>query len=97
MAFYYALLISPVLWIISLIFLKRWKHFKRFFIINTLVFVVYVLIILNVNFPAFANDEYGLKRFFFATGIVVAHIILGFIFSLGFYLKRKHLRTRSLR
>src|SRR5688572_13098114 len=97
MLFYYTVLISPVLWFLSLYFLRGWGSFKKFFIINTLVLFAYLIIILNGNFIDFPEDVFGMKRLFFATASMMAHIILGFVFSFAIYLKQKRIKAKANR
>ena len=97
MLFYYTVILSPVLWLLSLYFLRNWGKFKKFFIINTLVLFAYLIIILNGNLTDFPEDEFGMKRLFFATASMMAHIILGFVFSMAVYLRQKRRKAKANR
>ncbi|MEQ8240909.1 MAG: hypothetical protein RIA69_16960 [Cyclobacteriaceae bacterium] len=83
----YSLLASPIVWIISLISLSRWKHFWKFFGLNILLIAIYITILVNPELSKFGHDEYGLNRFFHIILALFIHIILGGIFAV--YKRRK--------
>ncbi len=85
----YIILFSPILWLLSLFFLHNWKHFWKFAGINFLVITVYSFIILSTNLIDYGHDEYGLGPIVTFVLSIVGHIILGFIFSIGYKFREK--------
>jgi len=81
-AFVLAVLSSPVIWIISITLLSRWKHFWTFFCVNAVILFFYLYILITPEFSNFGHDEYGLNRFVHILMAIVVHIVLGGIFAL---------------
>lgn len=82
-------LVSPIFWILSIFMLSDWKHFWKFFIANTLLFIAYLALTSNPELIDFEQDEYGLKRFSTLVLATFTHIILGLIFAIGYRWKRR--------
>ena len=83
----FLVLISPILWISSIFLLKDWKHFWKFFIANTLILIIYLVLILAPDLINLGHDEYGLKRLGAIVAAVFTHVILGLFFALRFRMK----------
>lgn len=77
-----SILVSPIIWIISLVLLSRWKHFWKFFAMSILIIAIYVTVLVNPELSNFAHDEYGLKRLLHIIVALFIHIILGGIFAI---------------
>ena len=91
--FYFLLGLLPVLWIVSVIFLRKWKHIIRYFWITTLAVLSYFSIIFFSGLSFFGHDEYGLKKVFLFIMIIGAHTIIGFIFALYYKYKMSKVTT----
>jgi hypothetical protein len=85
----FLVLVSPVLWLISVSMLTEWKHFWKFFIANSLILALYLTFIMDPVFVDFGHDEYGLKRLTTSIAAIVTHIVLGLVFAVGHRLKVK--------
>ena len=85
--FYFLLGLLPVLWIISIVLLKKWKHIIRYFICNTILVLIYFFGLFFSRLTFFDHDEYGLKKVFLFLFIIGFHTILGFIFALYYKYK----------
>lgn len=83
------ILISPVLWIASILLTKEWKHFKKLVLINSALIICYLIVINFINWIHLGNDEYGLKIMTLNISLIVFHILLGFISSVIIYRKMK--------
>lgn len=74
--------------------LKDWKHFWKFFVANSIIFISYLVFTSNPEFMDFGHDEYGLNRLSTIIFAIFTHIILGLIFAIGYRLKRRTNRSR---
>lgn len=83
----------PVLWIISAVLLRKWKHIILFFIGNTVLVLVYFLGLFYSKISFFEHDEYGLKKVFLFLMIIGAHTVIGFIFALYYKYKMSKITT----
>ena len=72
-------LISPILWIVSVVLTLNWKHFKKLVVVNILLFITYISIIDFTNWVDLGHDEYGLGIIFLNIVLIVGHVILRFI------------------
>lgn len=86
------LIASPLLWLLSLLWLSSWQHIRPFFALNLVVLVAYLLVLTSPGGSAFEADPYGLGRIFLIVAAVLSHVLLGFIFALGYYLKSRRAR-----
>lgn len=87
-------LVSPIFWILSIFMLSDWKHFWKFFLANTLLFIAYLALTSYPEFMVFGHDKYGIKRFSTLVLATFTHIILGLIFAIGYRWKRRAKRSR---
>ena len=83
----------PVLWIISIVLLRKWKHIIRYIISNTILVLIYFLALFYSKITFFEHDEYGLKKVFLFLMIIGAHTIIGFIFALYYKYKMSKITT----
>ncbi len=91
--FYFLLGLMPVLWIISIVLLRKWKHIIRYFIGNTILVLVYFFGLFYSKISFFEHDEYGLNIVFLFLMIIGAHTIIGFIFALYYKYKISKITT----
>ncbi|MEQ9309836.1 MAG: hypothetical protein RLN90_10305 [Balneolaceae bacterium] len=85
----YFILFSPILWLVSIYLLSDWEHVWKFAAINFSVIVLYTVILLFSNIIDLGHDEYGLKRLGTFALTVSTHILLGFLFAVGYKLNKK--------
>ncbi|MEP1150933.1 MAG: hypothetical protein ABJH08_04305 [Balneola sp.] len=81
-------LLSPLLWIISLVTLNGWKHFWKFFFANLFILVSYFYILLFTNLIEFGHDEYGLAALGTTLLTISTHILLGFLFAMTYKFRK---------
>ncbi len=84
---YLLLLLIPVLWIVSVFILRKWKHILVYTIVNALLIAIYFYIIFYSNYKIFLHDEYRLKKIFLFLYIIMTHTIAGFIFAMVYKYK----------
>jgi carbon starvation protein CstA len=87
--FVYLLLAAPVLWLGSLLLLKSWRRFWPFFGLNAGLLAAYLYVLGSTNLIDYGHDEYGLGRLFAMLMAVVLHVLLGFVFAVGFRLQQR--------
>ena len=87
------LLLTPALWIISLVLLAGWHYFWRFFIVNLLVLSAYVFVFTSISWVNYGHDEYGLGRIVYPTLACVVHVLAGFTFAVAFYSRRRAINS----
>ena len=75
-------LISPFLWIASIMLTKDWRHFKKLIVINCAIIVCYLIVLNLTGRINIGHDEYGLRKLALNISCFVLHIILGFIASI---------------
>lgn len=85
----YFILFSPILWLVSLYLLSDWEDVWKFAAINFSIIVLYTFLLLFTNIVELGHDEYGLKRIGTFALTVSTHILLGFLFSVGYKLNKK--------
>ncbi|UOQ55244.1 hypothetical protein [Hymenobacter cellulosivorans] len=83
------LIASPLLWLLSLLWLSSWQHIRPFFALNLVVLLAYLLVLTSPGVSPFEVDPYGLGRTFLIIAAVLSHVLLGFIFALGYYFKSR--------
>ncbi len=84
---------SPVLGVISLVTLKDWKHFWKFFFANLFILACYYYILLFTRLIDLGHDEYGLgtlRAFLFTISI---HVLLGFLFAMTYKFRKASSHT----
>ena len=91
----FLVLISPILWISSIIILKDWKHFWKFFIANTVIILIYLILIFVPDLIDLGHDEYGLKKLMMVITAIFTHIILGVTFAIGYRLKIRKAKAEN--
>lgn len=75
------LLLTPVLWLWSVLSLWRWHYFIPFFLLNAAILGAYLFATLGRAINFFGHDEYGLN--WVAAFVALAtHIILVSLFTL---------------
>lgn len=84
---YFLLLLIPILWIVSIFMLRKWKHILIYSILNAFLIAVYFYLIFYSNYKIFLYDEYRLKKIFLFLYIIMSHTIVGFIFALVYKYK----------
>lgn len=85
----YIILGSPIIWLVSILMLKDWKHIWKYTLINFIIITAYGIAILTTDLIDFGHDEYGLKKLFGFIAAIVIHIFLGFIFGVGYKLRKR--------
>ncbi len=80
--FFFILGLMPVLWIFSLLTLRKWQFFFRFLWINALAVISYSTLIIFSGLSFFGHDEYGLKKVFLFLMTIGFHTIIGFTIAL---------------
>lgn len=85
----YIILGSPLIWLVSILMLKDWRHIWKYALINFVVLIAYGITILMTDLIDFGHVEYGLKKLFAFIASVVIHILLGFIFAVGYKLRKR--------
>ncbi len=86
--FYFGLALLPILWIITIYLLRKWKYVKIFCCVNTLVVAINFVLIFHSTFHFFKTDPLGLKTIFLFLYLMIFQTVMNFIFSL--YYKYKH-------
>ena len=83
--------ILPIgLWISSILILKDWKHFGKFFTLNSILVSAYFILITQLNNKSgIGSDPYGLGKLFMLLITACSHVIIVFIYAL---FKRKKLK-----
>ena len=84
---YSTILISSVLWIVSIILASKWVRFSRILVGHVPFILVYLYIINFTNLFFIGQNVYGLKILLASLFGVVIHINLGFAASI--YLRVK--------
>ena len=72
-------LISPFLLLATYIMTARMKSFWRIFIFHTIVFVLYMALVINYSKWFTGHDEYGLGQIGLGITFIIIHIIVGFL------------------
>ena len=85
--FYFLLALLPIMWLISIIWLWKWKHILVYALTNALLILFFVFIIFFSSIKLFEQDEYGLKKVFLFLFILGFHTVAGFIFAIYFKFK----------
>lgn len=91
--FYFLIGLLPILWIISIVILRKWKHIIWYTISNTISVLVYFFVLFYSKISFFEHDEYGLNIVFLFLMIIGAHTIIGFIFALYYKYKMSKITT----
>ena len=79
---YSTILISSVLWIVSIILASRWIRFGRILMGHVPFILAYLYVINFTNLFLIGQSEYGLKILLASLFGVVIHINLGFAASI---------------
>jgi hypothetical protein len=85
------LLLTPALWLISLLLLARWRYFRPFFIVNLLVLCAYASVFTCTSWVHYGHDEYGLGRIVLLALASMVHVLVGFTVAVAFYFRRRAL------
>lgn len=85
--FYFLVALLPIMWIISFIWLRKWKHILTYSLLNTLVVLIYTFVLFFSSLKLFEHDEYRLKKVFSFLFIIGFQTLIGFIFALYFKFK----------
>jgi hypothetical protein len=85
--FFAAILFSPFLLLATYIMTARTKSFWKIFIAHTIVFLLYMTVVINYSKLLTGHDEYGLGQIGLGITFIVIHIIAGFLH--GLYLTYK--------
>jgi hypothetical protein len=80
--FYFLIALMPISWIVSLYIIRKWQYVLGYFIMSSLVVVIYSYVILFSTIKIFSQDELGLKKIFLFLYTIMIHSIAGFIFAL---------------
>jgi hypothetical protein len=89
--FFAAILISPFLLLATYIMTARTKSFRKIFIAHTIIFLLYMTIVINYSKLFTGHDEYGLGQIGLGITFIVTHIVVGFMH--GLYLTCKIKKT----
>jgi|GEM_PF-661120 hypothetical protein len=84
---------SPVLWVFSLIILKDWKHFWKFFFANLFILACYYYILLFTRLIDLGHDEYGLVAIGAFLFTISIHVLLGFLFAMTYKYRKASSQT----
>ena len=82
-------LVPGILWAISISILSKWKHYRLFFVINTVLFISYLLYLIYGNLPFNGHDEYGIQRISYIIFVPTIHVIVNFFLAVLIRLKTK--------
>lgn len=85
--FYFLVALIPVLWMVSIYFLRKWKLIYKYVLFHFALICIYFYILFFSKIKFFEHDEYSLKNIFLFLYIIAFHTIIGFIFAL--YYKTK--------
>ena len=87
--FLIAIIISPFLLFATWVMTAKAKSFKKLFIAHTIIFVLYMVFVLNCSKLITGHDEYGLGQIGLAITFIIVHIVIGFVHGFYIYNKRK--------
>jgi len=68
-----------LLWVTSILLSKNWIRFSKFALINSILTLVYLLIINLTNWIDIGHDEYGLRIIILNFALIVSHLLLGLV------------------
>jgi hypothetical protein len=85
--FYSILSLLPILWITSIVWLRKWKPVLLYALLNAVAIFLYLFVLFFTSIKLFEHDEYGLKKVFLFLFILSFHTVAGFIFALYFKFK----------
>ena len=85
--FYFIVSLTPISWIISIFWLRKWKPIYLYAIVNLLLIVAYFFLFFYSRFTFFKEDQLGLKKVFLFIYLILFHSIISFIFALYFKFK----------
>ena len=91
--FFIALIVSPFLLFASWILTAKDKSTKKLLVVHSLIFILYILFVLNYSTLLIGHDEYGLGQIGLALTFIIIHIFVGFFYAL--YLNRKAKRQNK--
>lgn len=89
--FLFALISTPILWMISIFIFKEWKYFGKLFLLNSIILLSYGYLILYSNLNLVGHDEYGLSKIFLFINFLIFHTILNFGFAMFYKYHLKNL------
>lgn len=87
--FYFGLALLPMLWIVTIYLLRKWKYIKIFSLLNIFLVTVYFFLIFHSFFHFFKTDPLGLKTIFLFLYLIIFQTVMNFIFSLYYQYKYK--------
>jgi len=86
------ILLSILLWVVSLQWLSKWRNFWVYFVINFHLVIFYVIWLVHAEFKFLGTDPYGLGQISLIISVLFGHIVIGFIFA---FLKRNLLLKQA--
>src|ERR1700740_455855 len=81
------LLVSPFLLFATYIMTAKSKSFWKIFTAHTIVFIMYMILVINYSTLLTGHDEYGLGQLGLGILFIIIHIIIGFAYGLFIILK----------
>jgi len=88
------LFLSPFLLLSSYLMIAKTQSFWKIFIAHTIVFAVYMTIVINYSTIITGHDEYGLGQIGIGIAFIIIHIIIGFTHGLYLTLKSRKLSEK---
>lgn len=86
------LLASPLLLLATYLMLAKRKSFWKIFTVHILVFITYMIFVVNYSKLLTGHDEYGLGQLGLGILFIIGHIIIGFAHGLFVTLKRRQVQ-----
>ncbi len=81
------LALFPILWIVSIVILKKWKHVLKYSVLNVVFTLTYFIVIFYCMNDYFINDSYGLERIIYFVVLFIIQSLTSFIFALYYKYK----------
>lgn len=83
------ILVSPFLLLATYLMAVKSKTFWKIFIAHSIVFITYMIFVVNYSKLLTGHDEYGLGQLGLGILFIIAHIIIGFAHGLVMTIKRR--------
>ena len=87
--FTYTVLASPILWLVSIYLLHEWNLIWRYSLANFVALVIYGALIMMTDMVDLGHDEYGLAKPSVLIATITGHVVLGFIFAVGYKIRKR--------
>lgn len=86
---FWTLVLFPFLIAATYVMTLRTKSFKKIFITHTILFITYMIFVINYSKLITGHDEYGLRQFGLGILFIIIHIVLGFIHGIHLTIKNR--------